>query len=104
MYLHKWEEYSFVGTAIIIAISIVLLPCFLIDNLIPSHFFFPDTLAGEDALLGSLLSHSSNTGLRPACTPPSGSASCLDEFAPTSHGVSQPLAGKEPPPVPHYLH
>ncbi|XP_023658104.2 AP2-associated protein kinase 1-like isoform X1 [Paramormyrops kingsleyae] len=63
----------------------------------PASAALPDSLAGEDAHLGSLLSHSSNTGLPPASTPPSGSASCLDEFAPTSHGVSQPLAGFQRP-------
>nr|XP_046206630.1 AP2-associated protein kinase 1-like isoform X5 [Oncorhynchus gorbuscha] len=75
-----------------------------VDSLIPSldtvSASLPDSLAGEDSLLGcSLLSHTSTPGDQTICAPPSscssappGSASCLDKLAPVSFGTAQTSA------------
>ncbi|XP_031685951.1 AP2-associated protein kinase 1 isoform X8 [Oncorhynchus kisutch] len=75
-----------------------------VDSLIPGldtvSASLPDSLAGEDSLLGcSLLSHTSTPGDQTICAPPSscssappGSASCLDKLAPVSFGTAQTSA------------
>ncbi|XP_035591927.1 AP2-associated protein kinase 1-like isoform X11 [Oncorhynchus keta] len=75
-----------------------------VDSLIPGldtvSANLPDSLAGEDSLLGcSLLSHTSTPGDQTICAPPSscssappGSASCLDKLAPVSFGTAQTSA------------